>query len=49
MNFNELQNVFWYFLFNILFNISSKFFDLVTFHAAPMFQKEHEKLFVHFS
>ena len=28
-----------YFLFNILFNISSKFFDLVTFHATPMFQK----------
>ena len=25
--------------FNILFNISSKFFDLVTFHATPMFQK----------
>ena len=39
MNFNELENVFWYFLFNILFNISSKFFDLVTFHATPMFQK----------
>ena len=40
MNLNELEYVFLYFLFNILFNISSKFFDLVTFHAKPsMFQK----------
>ena len=37
MNLNELENLFC--TFNILFNISSKFFDLVTFHATPMFQK----------
>lgn len=39
MNLNELEYVFCTFYLNILFNISSKFFDLVTFHATPMFQK----------